>query len=215
MSHPAHLPGLKTAIADNLGEITLQNLLASNGLGGQMTYRGPPKMGKTKQRLAEAERRLKKIQGLPHDIRTKAHLILTGVYPQVFCASALIPIGTTHADTLRTQVADALLGHSVSTNSAIAIQATPMMVDPQVVLIVNAFNMAQRFLHGATTQIIKDFLQTTSGHDGASQHCKGLANVLNYFINELGWPIDKSGWIQPAAGQCAISCTLAGKLGNV
>lgn len=44
MSHPAHLPGLKKAIADNLGEITLQNLLASNGLGGQMTYRGPPKM---------------------------------------------------------------------------------------------------------------------------------------------------------------------------
>lgn len=94
-------------------------------------------MEKTKHRLAEAERRLKKIQGLPHDIRTKAHLILTGVYPQVFYASALIPIGTTHADTLRTQVADALLGHSASRNSAIAIQATPMMVDPQVVLIVN------------------------------------------------------------------------------
>lgn len=44
-------------------------------LVSQMTYRGPPKLGKTKDRLAEAHNRLRKLQQMPHDVIAKIHMV--------------------------------------------------------------------------------------------------------------------------------------------
>ena len=55
MTHQSHLPPLKKALRDLLGPNAVATLMQAMDLGGQLTYRGPPKLGKVSQRLSEAE----------------------------------------------------------------------------------------------------------------------------------------------------------------
>ena len=199
MTHPAQLPAMKRAIRQQLGDRTLTHLLQAMDLGGQLTYHGPPKLGKVHNRFQEAMRRLKKLQSMPHDVKTKAQLVTTAVYPQAFYASAILPIARKHTDTIRTQIADALLGHSVSRNSAIAIHCMPFIHDPELMLALNAVNMAHRFLHRCTAGEAKQFLQLAARHSGMAHHCKGPAGCLKFYLGRLGWIIDKEGNITVAA----------------
>lgn len=75
---------LRQALQPHVGEMQLKELLHAMDLGAQMTYRGPARLGRYKDRMAEATKRLKAIQKLPYTLTTKAHLIMTAVYPQVF-----------------------------------------------------------------------------------------------------------------------------------
>ena len=138
---------------------------------------------------------------MPQDIHAKTHMVLVGIFPQVFYASALLPIGSQHANTLRTSIANAILGPSVSRNSAIAIQVLPKMMDPMVVLIQNAICQAHRFLHKATPGTVQSFLRIVATHDGASHHCSGPASCLAYYLTKIGWHMDAKGWIQTSAFQ--------------
>lgn len=122
-----------------------------------------------------------------------------GIYPQAFYASALIPIGSQHTDQLRPAIANAVLGQSISRNSAIAIQALPKLGDPQVVLIQNAFLMAHRFLFRANPATVEAFFRIAATHDGQAHHCRGPAASLNYYLGKLGWQINQEGWVQVSA----------------
>lgn len=199
MTHPAQLPDMKRAIRQQLGERTLTNLLHAMDLGGQLTYHGPPKLGKVHNRFQEATRRLKRLQAMPHDVKTKAQLVTTAVYPQVFYASTILPIARKHSDTLRTQIADAILGHSVSRNSAIAIHCMPFIHDPELMLAFHAVNMAHRFLYRCTAGEAQNFLKLAAKHSGLAHQCKGPAGCLKFYLGRLGWQIDKKGNITVAA----------------
>ena len=199
MTHQSHLPPLKKALRDLLGPNAVASLMQAMDLGGQLTYRGPPKLGKVSQRLSEAERRLRQLQHMPHDARSKSMLVTMGIYPQVFYASAIIPIGRQHTDKLRSSIADAILGPSVSRNSAIAIQCLPKLQDPELVLTQNAIDMAHRFLHRCTPKDAQLFLRIASQHSGISYECKGPAGCLKFYLSRMGWVIDKLGNIQVTA----------------
>ena len=110
LTHPAQLHMVKTAIAEQLGDTKVQQHLTAMDLGGQLTFHGPPKVGKVKKRFAEAQERLTRLKHLSFDFPSKTLLVKMGVYAQAFYASALIPIGTSHTDSLRVQTAEALLG---------------------------------------------------------------------------------------------------------
>jgi hypothetical protein len=199
MTQPAQLPQLKRAIRQQLGDKTLTHLMNAMDLGGQMTYHGPPKLGKVQQRFQEAIRRLKCLQMLPYDVRSKALMVNTAVYTQAFYASAILPVGRKHTDTMRTQIADTLLGTSVSRNSAIAIHCMPFLNDPELILVINAVTMAHRFLHRCPEGEAHEFLKMVATHTGISHKCKGPAGCLKYYLGRLGWTIDREGNITVAA----------------
>lgn len=100
MNQADQLPAVKRALRQQLGHDRLKHLLTAMDLGGQLTYRGPPKLGKVTNRFHEAMNRLKRLQRMPHDLRSKCLLIQQGIYPQVFYASAILPIGRKHTDAL-------------------------------------------------------------------------------------------------------------------
>ena len=199
MTQPAQLPQLKRAIRQQLGDKTLTHLMNAMDHGGQMTYHGPPKLGKVQQRFQEAIRRLKCLQMLPYDVRSKALMVNTAVYTQAFYASAILPVGRKHTDTMRTQIADTLLGTSVSRNSAIAIHCMPFLNDPELILVINAVTMAHRFLHRCPEGEAHEFLKMVATHTGISHKCKGPAGCLKYYLGRLGWTIDREGNITVAA----------------
>ena len=120
-------------------------------LGAQLTYRGNARLGKLRDRLAKAKIRLQRLEQQHEPLFSKARLITSGIYPVAMYGMELTPVGTQHIDNLRTAVAGALLGPSVSRNSALAIHCTPNVQDPQVVLMQRTLMAARRFLYRATT----------------------------------------------------------------
>lgn len=95
-SDPDHVQPFTEAVRPFSTSTELQEFTSSMDLGAQLTYRGPCKLGRYRDRLQEAERRLKIIQYLPYDLATKTHLVMTSVFPQVFYYAELIPLGKRH-----------------------------------------------------------------------------------------------------------------------
>ena len=200
MTHQSHLPPLKKALRDLLGPNAVASLMQAMDLGGQLTYRGPP------PNLEKSARGCPK-PSVDLDSCSTCHTMpvakvcwsLWASIPQVFYASAIIPIGRQHTDKLRSSIADAILGPSVSRNSAIAIQCLPKLQDPELVLTQNAIDMAHRFLHRCTPKDAQLFLRIASQHSGISYECKGPAGCLKFYLSRMGWVIDKLGNIQVTA----------------
>ena len=102
-------------------------------------------------------------------------------------------MGTQHIDNLRTSVANALLGPSVSRNSALATHCTPNVQDPQLVLVQRVLLAARRFLHRVSTVEQNRFFRLVATHNGAANACKWPAKVLKYHLFKFGWQLGASG----------------------
>ena len=122
-AHKTHLPSLKKAVQREAPNEHVPELLHAMDSGSQLTYRGNAKLGKLRDRLARAKLRLQRLETLQEPLSSKARLVSAGIYPVAMYGMELIPIGSQHMDALRTGVANALYGYSVSRNSAIAIHA--------------------------------------------------------------------------------------------
>lgn len=111
------LSSLKHALQQQLPNSSLNRLTTAMDLGSQMTYSGPPRLGKFKQRLSLFKKRCQLLQSMPHDVLTKTHLACTAILPTLY-GVALLPLGESHTISMRSQLANAILGHNHSRNSA-------------------------------------------------------------------------------------------------
>lgn len=123
----------------------------------------------------------------------KTRLVVSGVYPCAFYGLQLIPVGIQHFARLRTAVADSLLGHSKSRNSAIALTCIKGIDDPLVAAVILALRAARRFLLSTQPATCSQFLNLAALSPGTSQTCSGPASCLKYYISQLGWTIDRHG----------------------
>jgi hypothetical protein len=192
-SHKQHLPVLKAAVKREAPQEHVPELMSAMDLGAQLTYRGNARLGKLRDRLSKAKIRLQRLEQQQEPLFSKARLITSGIYPVAMYGMELTPVGTQHIDNLRTAVAGALLGPSVSRNSALAIHCTPNVQDPQVVLMQRTLMAARRFLYRATTAEQARFFHLVSRHTGLSYECKGPAGVLKYRLDKFGWQLTSQG----------------------
>ena len=184
---------LLTPMRELMPAVALKATRAAMELGTQMTYAGPPVLGKFKTRLAKASQRLQRLRTMKLKLRSKAMLIMGGVYPVAFYGIAMLPLGQSHVDTLRKLCADGLLDASHSRNSALAIAATPNMLDPLEYIVVTVIRSIRRFLLQLTAEEVTRFFDLAARADGLSQHCKGPASVLKFWLQKLGWQVDRQG----------------------
>lgn len=192
-THKAHLPSLKRVVKKEAPNEHVPEMLSAMDLGAQLTYRGNARLGKLRDRLHKARIRLQRLGTHKEPLPSKARVITAGIYPVALYGMELVPVGTQHMDTLRTEVASALYGHSISRNSAIAIHCTPAVQDPQVVLQQRVITAARRFLLRATATQRTRFFMMVSKHSGAAHECKGPAGVLKYHLCKLEWQLGKQG----------------------
>ena len=196
-THDSHVAPLKLA----LQTVTPGNVQKRNHqmeLGVEMHYKGSHRLGSFKKRLKEAEKRLTTLQSMPHDLRTKTHLIAAGIFPQVFYGVEVMPLGSQHTDHLRTQISSALFGRSPSRNSAVAVAITPKLRDPEVELAVRVIKAARRYLLRVSAQKQKAFLERVAKHTGEWNHCHGPAGSLKFYLRRFGWQSDKEGSLHVA-----------------
>ncbi len=191
----SHAASLKRAIGRHIDSQRVAHVCSSMDLGSQLTYRGPPRLGKFRQRLHHAHGRLDRIQRLPNPLDEKIRLVLAGVYPCAFYGLQLLPVGTQHFARLRVAVANCLLGLSRSRNSAIALACLPGIDDPALAAIILAVKAARRFVLAASEEIKWQFFEMASLSNGAPQTCRGPASCLKYYLSQIGWAIGRDGSI--------------------
>lgn len=192
-THKEHISTLKAAVKKEAPEEHVPEMLSAMDLGAQLTYRGNSRLGKLRDRLQKANRRLQRLEGQVEPLHSKARLITAGIYPVALYGMELVPVGSQHMDQLRTAVANALFGASVSRNSAIAIHCTPAVQDPQLVLMQRVILSARRFLLRAKAIEKERFFNMVACHNGAAHECKGPAGVLKYHLCKFGWQLCRKG----------------------
>ena len=194
-----HVAALKAALRSFMPDDEFQLVMNQCDLGCQMTYRGPPKLGTQRQRFLNARDRLKRLSNFKGNLPDKVRLAVGGAYSVALYGIEMLPVGTTHFDTLRSQTAEGLYGHSVSRNSAIALLCTPGLLDPQLQAIVNTLKTARIFLLKSTCDQANRFLHLASHHSGNSARCRGPAACLKYYLLKLGWTLNSAGDIHITA----------------
>jgi hypothetical protein len=192
-THKNHLPALKSAVKKAAPQEHVPEMMTAMDLGSQLTYRGNARLGKLRDRLHRAKTRLQRLEGMMDPLPTKTKLITSGIYPVAMYGMELIPVGSQHLDSLRTAVANALFGPSISRNSAIAIHCTPAVQDPQLVLFQRILLAARRFLLRATEEERDRFFCMVACHRGVAMDCKGPAGVFKYHLTKFGWQLAKNG----------------------
>ena len=195
-THKQHLSPLKAAIRREAPEEHIPEMLTAMDLGAQLTYRGTARLGKLKNRLHQAKIRLQRLQKQQEPLQSKTRLVTAAIYPVAMYGMELTPVGAQHLDSLRTEVANALFGPSISRNSAIAIHCTPNVYDPQLVLMQRILLAARRFLYRASEAERNRFFRLVARHSGQAHECKGPAGVLKYHLCKFGWQLGTQGQLE-------------------
>ena len=192
-SNQEHLHFVKQAVETQVGSPVVHKLSRGVDLGCQRSYTGPPRLGSLRDKFVSAQNNLQRLKTFPHTLRVKTHLVQAGVYPAVFYGCELVPIGETHLDQLRSDVAAALLGSSISRNSAVALQMIPALRDPEEEVLLRIFFAAKRFLFRATPTDRQAFFDILARHSGRYADCRGPIGTLKFHALRLGWSFSKEG----------------------
>ena len=195
-SNAEHLHFIKNAVQHRVGEGLVRKLSRGVDLGCQRTYTGPPRLGSLRGKFEQAQAHLVKLSSMPHNLKVKTHLVQAGVYPAVFTGCELVPIGENHLDQLRTNVTSALLGHSISRNSAVAVQAIPSLRDPEEELLLRILCATKRFLFRASEEHRKIFFEILVKHTGLYSDCRGPIGTLKFHTQRIGWNFTREGLLQ-------------------
>ena len=185
---------LKSALRRALPNLNIAKLTTAMDLGSQMTYSGPPRLGKFRARLSQFKKRCQLLQALPHDVYTKAHLARTAILPTLY-GVALLPLGEAHISNLRVQLVNAVLGPNHSRSSIIAMQFLPHLMDPGVWVILQTIEACRRYLVHATPADRLLFCRILALHNGSHNACRGPAGCLKYYLGKLGWTVSPEGLV--------------------
>ena len=79
-------------------------------LGKRFNYNASIRLGNVKDKIAVAEKRIKKIKNLPLDVQAKACLVQTSIWPMALYSADTAFLGMVHFQTLRAAVVNAFLG---------------------------------------------------------------------------------------------------------
>ena len=184
---------LKQIASEFIEASVLQIVLTQSDLGCQMTYRGPPRLGKQKDRLTAAKNRLKKLCDIRAELQHKVTMVLNGAYAVAFYGSEFLPLGEAHLTDIRSAVSKAIFGPSATRNSAITMSCTPGLIDPMLYVILMAMRSARQYLLQVDQSGATNFLKIASRATGLAHLCRGPASCLKYFLLKLGWTISPSG----------------------
>ena len=164
-------------------------------LGCTMTYHGPPRYTSTAKRFAEGKKRLGTLASMPHSFETKCHLSNAGVVPVVMMGVEFVPIQPSTFVSFRSALANAVLGESVSRNSAMAISCSPLLIDPEVEATLRSIRALKKFLANASGDEIAMAFRFLARHNGNAKLCQGPLGTLKNYLQRFGWQVLPDGKI--------------------
>lgn len=167
-------------------------------LGLQMYYSGHLQLGAISDRIANGQARLNRLEGMPHSLDIKEHMVVSSVLPAVLHGAETRPLSDASLKSLRSQIAHALVGHAPNlTPSIVLLLGKNGILDPEFHMIKRTILAARLFLLEAAQEEATRFLHIASQFQGVLLDVKGPASALSFCLSLLGWQIDKHGVILP------------------
>ena len=117
-------------------------------LGCPTVYHGTNVLDSLKHSLWEAKQRLLRVQWSSRPLEVKIHVIAASIYPLSIYGCELTIIGLAHLESLRAQIAQALIGEKApSASSALFLQfADTRILDPKIFAILMALKTSATLL---------------------------------------------------------------------
>lgn len=167
----------------------------STDLGCPITYHGTALLGKLLTRFEEAKTRLSRVQYARWDLDVKAHVIVASVFAVAFYGAELVPVGVAHLNTLRSCIANSIIGtRSRSCSSALLLNFVhPKLFDPNFFVILQAVKKARKILLKCPDEIKTDFLKIVATPVVTTGIAKGPAGTLREYLLRIGMQCDNRG----------------------
>lgn len=166
----------------------------------QIHYSGRPRTTLAQERLDKAYQRLARLQGMPHSLKIKEHMLQASVLPVALHGTEVRPLAKHTLHQLRSKVADAALGPCHSASPSIALACTiSAILDPEFVMIKRICQSAKRFLTNATDWEQLCFLKIATQFGGNIDQVTGPASAFAFVLMQLNWTVDLVGTIQVTA----------------
>ena len=180
---------------------SVSEMLQATDLGCQMTYHGTSKMGIMNNRMQQAKARLDILKLSAWVLPLKAFVVQASVLPLALYGCEMLAVGQRHLQTLRTQIADAMIGESVKTmSSSLFLHClSDAAIDPFLKTALLAMKAAKKFLVAASPQMKATFLKITSKPSEKYVQSSGPASALREYLQRLGLHCSQTGEIQVTA----------------
>ena len=145
-------------------------------------------MGSLLKRFEEAKSRLYRIQLSYWDLDVKTHVIVASAFAVAFYGAELVPIGVTHLNSLRSQIANSILGSKCrSCSPALLLNFVhPRLYDPKFYVILQAVKKARRFLMKCSNDIKNQFLKIVATPVPTTGIAHGPAGTLREYLLRIG-----------------------------
>lgn len=186
---------------DSIPTAELQRHVNATDLGCPMTYHGSAKLGILSDRFQIAKQRLEVLKHCSWVLPLKVHMVLTCILPMALYGAELLAVGQRHLDTLRTQIAEALIGeNNHSMNSSIFLHcASKKILEPHVYVTLAAIKAARKFLATASQEMQTSFFHILSQPVTTVGISQGPASALREYLQRLGLRVAKNGEMQVTA----------------
>ena len=194
----AHQQAIAQAIRCHT-DVAVAKVAFAQDLGCTMTYHGPPNHQSATKRFQEGKKRLANLASMPHPFQVKCHLVKAGVIPVVMMGVEFVPIKPQAFSALRTAIANAILGQSVSRNSTMAVNCMPLLIDPELDTFMRSIRALKRYLARMMPQDDSVIFHLLAQHSGNPKDCRGPLGTLKCYLHRLGWSVLPGGLIAVSA----------------
>ena len=175
--------------------IAVSKVAHAQDLGCTMTYHGPPSFQSITKRSQEGKKRLANLMQMPFPLHVKCHLAKAGIYPVFLMGVEFVPVQPQVFTNFRTALANALLGSSVSRNSAMAVNCIPGLCDPELEAVLKSIRALKHFVMCSSLEDTRRAFHLLAQHSGVAKQCRGPLGTLKHYCHRMGWSILPDGLI--------------------
>eukprot|EP00435_Cladocopium_sp_Y103_P066489 s149_g28.t1 len=160
-------------------------------LGERFHYNGNIHLANVKDKILEAERRIKRVKNLPLDVSSKAALIQASVWPMALYSADTAYLGLQHFQTLRSAALFAFVGKCNFASPWLAcFSLSTRLLDPLLYVVLVALRATRR-LATICFETAISIVRLAASFSGVRPF--GPATTLRKYLDTLGWSIDSEG----------------------
>eukprot|EP00435_Cladocopium_sp_Y103_P057297 s916_g19.t1 len=169
------------------GDVPIRVESHMKDLGERFNFEASLQLGNVRDKIAEAEKRCKRLRNLPLDIPAKAAIIQASVWPMSLYSADTSFVGLQHFQTLRSAALFAFVGKCNFASPWLAcFSLSKFLKDPLLHVILNALRSIRRLV-SISRQTALSIMQAAAGFSGSKPF--GPAPTLKRYLEAIGWTI--------------------------
>eukprot|EP00435_Cladocopium_sp_Y103_P050018 s2317_g15.t1 len=169
------------------GDVPIRVEAHMKDLGERFNFEASMQLGNIKDKIAEAEKRCKRLRTLPLDTPSKAAIIQASVWPMSLYSADTAFVGMQHFQTLRSAALFAFVGKCSFASPWLAcFSLSKFLKDPLLSVILNALRSLKRLI-SICRETALSIIKAAVAFKGSKPF--GPASSLKRYLEVIGWTI--------------------------